>query len=84
MTPVPELVDVTFRRNGKQIIDDISLTVQQGQHWAPLGPNGAGKSTLLGYPLTVREVVLTGITATTDTPARAKGTRISQRRRTCS
>ena len=77
MTPVLELVDVTFRRNGKQIIDDISLTVQQGQHWALLGPNGAGKSTLLGYSLTVREVVLTGITATIDTPLRAKGTRIS-------
>lgn len=112
MTAVLELADVTFRRNGKQIIDGISLTVQQGEHWALLGPNGAGKSTLLGfcaaimfptsgtvrilgnqmgrvdlsqlrhyighvnprhqlqYSLTVREVVLTGITATNDTPMR--------------
>lgn len=112
MTAVLELTDVTFRRNGKQIIDGISLTVQSGEHWALLGPNGAGKSTLLGfcaavtfptsgtvrvlggqmgradlavlrrsighvnprhrlqYPLTVREVVLTGITATIDTAAR--------------
>ncbi|MCV7107897.1 ABC transporter ATP-binding protein [Mycolicibacterium chitae] len=110
MTPVLELADVTFRRNGKQIIDGISLTVQPGEHWALLGPNGAGKSTLLGFcaavtfpttgavhvlgqqlgrvelaklrhwighvnprhrlqsPLTVREVVLTGITATIDLP----------------
>ncbi|MFI9508261.1 ABC transporter ATP-binding protein [Nocardia sp. NPDC052566] len=112
MTPVLELADVTFRREGKQIIDGISLTVHAGEHWALLGPNGAGKSTLLGfcgavtfptsgtvrvlgaqlgrvelaplrrsighvnprhplrYPLTVREVVLTGITATIDTPMR--------------
>jgi iron complex transport system ATP-binding protein len=112
MTPVLEIDDVTFRRNGKQIIDGMSLTVQAGEHWALLGPNGAGKSTLLGfcavmtfpttgtvrvlggqmgrtdltvlrrsighvnprhrlqYPLTVREVVLTGITATIDTAAR--------------
>ncbi|MEV2222463.1 ATP-binding cassette domain-containing protein [Nocardia vinacea] len=111
-TPVLQLTDVTFRREGKQIIDGISLTVHAGEHWALLGPNGAGKSTLLGfcaavtfptsgtvdilgqrmgrvdlaplrhsighvnprhplrYPLTVREVVLTGITATIDTPMR--------------
>ena len=46
---VLELADVTFRRDGKQIIDGISLTVQRGEHWALLGPNGAGKSTLLGF-----------------------------------
>lgn len=109
---VLELADVTFRRDGKQIIDGISLTVREGERWALLGPNGAGKSTLLGFcaavtfpttgtvdvlgrrmgrvdlaalrhgighvnprhplrsPLTVREVVLTGITATVDTPMR--------------
>jgi iron complex transport system ATP-binding protein len=109
---VLELADVTFRRDGKQIIDGISLTVNEGEHWALLGPNGAGKSTLLGfcaavtfptsgtvrvlgeqmgrvdlarlrhsighvnprhrlqYSLTVREVALTGITATIDLPMR--------------
>jgi ABC-type molybdenum transport system ATPase subunit/photorepair protein PhrA len=46
VTPVLELADVTFRRDGKQIIDGISLTVNAGEHWALLGPNGAGKSTL--------------------------------------
>ncbi|MGE2834569.1 ABC transporter ATP-binding protein [Mycobacterium sp. SMC-4] len=112
MTPVLELVDVTFRRNGKQILDGITLSVHAGEHWALLGPNGAGKSTLLGFcaamtfpttgtvrilgqqmgrvdlsalrrhighvnprhrlqsPLSVREVVLTGITATIDMPLR--------------
>ncbi|MDR3660152.1 MAG: ATP-binding cassette domain-containing protein [Mycobacterium sp.] len=112
MTPVLELDNVTFRREGKQIINGISLTVHAGEHWALLGPNGAGKSTLLGFcgavtfptsgtvrvlgeqmgrtdlaplrksighvnprhrlhtALTVREVVLTGITGTIDIPQR--------------
>ncbi|MEV0247810.1 ATP-binding cassette domain-containing protein [Nocardia sp. NPDC050712] len=111
-SPVLQLDDVTFRREGNQILHGISLTVRAGEHWALLGPNGAGKSTLLGfcgavtfpttgtvhvlgeqmgkvdlarlrrsighvnprhplrYSLTVREVVLTGITATIDTPIR--------------
>lgn len=111
-SPVLELRDVTFRRDGKQIIDGVSLVVGEGEHWALLGPNGAGKSTLLGfcaavtfptsgsvvvlgqqmgrvdlarlrhsighvnprhrlqYSLTVRDVVLTGITATIDLPMR--------------
>ncbi|MEV6361179.1 ABC transporter ATP-binding protein [Nocardia asteroides] len=110
--PVIELDEVTFRREGKKIINGVSLTVRAGEHWALLGPNGAGKSTLLGFcgavtfpttgtvrvlgeqfgrvelarlrrsighvnprhplrsPLTVREVVLTGITGTIDTPMR--------------
>ncbi|MFD4459358.1 ABC transporter ATP-binding protein [Nocardia sp. NPDC058480] len=110
--PVIELDDVTFRRDGKKIINGISLTVRAGEHWALLGPNGAGKSTLLGFcgavtfpttgtvrvlgeqfgrvelarlrrsighvnprhplrsALTVREVVLTGVTSTIDTPMR--------------
>jgi hypothetical protein len=44
VTPVLELADVTFRRDGKQIIDGISLTVHEGEHWALLGPNGAARA----------------------------------------
>ncbi|MBC7301336.1 MAG: ATP-binding cassette domain-containing protein [Nocardia sp.] len=115
--PVIELENVTFRRDGKKIINGISLTVRAGEHWALLGPNGAGKSTLLGFcgavtfpttgvvrvlgeqfgrvelarlrrsighvnprhplhsALTVREVVLTGVTGTIDTPMRWSPTR---------
>jgi iron complex transport system ATP-binding protein len=110
--PVLELHDVTFRRDGNQILDGIDLTVRAGEHWALLGPNGAGKSTVLGFcgaltfptsgtvdvlgrrlgrvdlqelrrhighvnprhpvrsPLTVAEVVLTGITGSLELPMR--------------
>ncbi|MGC3995284.1 MAG: ATP-binding cassette domain-containing protein [Propionicimonas sp.] len=110
--PVLQLDDVCFRRDGKEILTGVGLTVRAGEHWALLGPNGAGKSTVLGFcgavthpssgtvrvlgrqlgrvelqelrrhighvnprhplrsPLTVREVVLTGITGTIETPLR--------------
>ncbi|MCA1982617.1 ABC transporter ATP-binding protein [Nocardioides nematodiphilus] len=47
--PVLELSEVTFRRQGKEILQGIDLTVRAGEHWALLGPNGAGKSTILGF-----------------------------------
>lgn len=47
MTPVLELRDVTFRRNRKEILHDVSFTVRSGEQWVMLGPNGAGKSTIL-------------------------------------
>src|SRR5699024_3495536 len=39
--------DVDFVRQGTYLLHDVSLRVEQGQHWALLGANGAGKSTLL-------------------------------------
>ncbi|MEV4352335.1 ATP-binding cassette domain-containing protein [Actinoplanes sp. NPDC049596] len=107
-----ELREVRFRREGKEILHGIDLTVREGEHWALLGPNGAGKSTILGFcgalthptsgtvhllghrlgrvdlqelrrrighvnprhplrsPLTVRDVVLTGITGSMELPGR--------------
>ncbi|QIS15544.1 ABC transporter ATP-binding protein [Nocardia arthritidis] len=38
---------VTFAHNGRTVIDDLSLTVPEGQRIAIVGPSGAGKSTLL-------------------------------------
>jgi len=109
---VLELRDVTFRRDGSEIIRGVSFSVGTGEHWAMLGPNGAGKSTLLGFcgavvhptsgtvhvlgeqlgrvelqalrraighvnprhplrsPLTVRSIVLTGLTGSIETPPR--------------
>jgi iron complex transport system ATP-binding protein len=42
-----ELRNVSYVANGKKILDAVSWTVHQGEHWAILGPNGAGKTTLL-------------------------------------
>jgi iron complex transport system ATP-binding protein len=111
-SPVLELRDVTYRRDGKEIIRGVTFTVNRGERWAMLGPNGAGKSTILGFcgavthptsgtvhvlgsqlgrvelqalrrmighvnprhplrsPLTVRDIVLTGLTGTIETTPR--------------
>ncbi|AFK22420.1 ABC transporter ATP-binding protein [Pyrococcus sp. ST04] len=42
-----ELREVSFSYNGKKILDNINLKVEEGEFLAILGPNGAGKSTLL-------------------------------------
>lgn len=38
---------VTFARDDRRVVDDLSLSVPQGQRLAIVGPSGAGKSTLL-------------------------------------
>lgn len=46
-TSALELRAVSYRANGKKILDAIDWTVREGEHWAILGPNGSGKTTLL-------------------------------------
>ncbi|MFV0320079.1 MAG: ABC transporter ATP-binding protein [Microbacterium sp.] len=47
MPQVLEFSDVVVRRNGRNIVDDLSWEVADDQRWVILGPNGAGKTTLL-------------------------------------
>lgn len=36
-----------FQRGGVQILKDVRLEIERGQHWILLGPNGSGKSSLI-------------------------------------
>jgi iron complex transport system ATP-binding protein len=47
MTDVLEFADVSVVRSGKNLLDEITWTVSEGDRWVVLGPNGAGKTTLL-------------------------------------
>ena len=55
----------TVRREGKDILSDVSLSVHEGENIAIIGPNGAGKSTLVNviskdvHPLAKDEFSLT-------------------------
>jgi iron complex transport system ATP-binding protein len=42
-----ELDDIVFARNGRQIIDHVTLHVRAEENWLVLGANGSGKTTLL-------------------------------------
>jgi len=45
--PVVELEHVKIQFGNRTILDDVNMTVNEGEFIAILGPNGAGKSTLL-------------------------------------
>jgi len=47
-TPAPlELSDITFVRDGRRILDSVSWTIADDEHWLVLGANGSGKTTLM-------------------------------------
>src|SRR5690625_222864 len=47
MESIITMQDVSWRRDGKTILEDINWEVTNGQHWAVLGLNGSGKTTVL-------------------------------------
>lgn len=64
MDQIIKLEDVSWRRDGKEILKDINWEVKPGEHWAILGLNGSGKTSLLNivtgynYPTAGRVKVL--------------------------
>jgi iron complex transport system ATP-binding protein len=48
VTEVLRAHEVHVVRDGVPILQEVSLSVRAGEHWALLGANGAGKTTLLG------------------------------------
>ncbi|NIK77419.1 iron complex transport system ATP-binding protein [Paenibacillus castaneae] len=42
-----DIHNVSWDREGKQVLKNINWTVQEGEHWCLLGLNGSGKTTLL-------------------------------------
>ncbi|MEZ5291650.1 MAG: ATP-binding cassette domain-containing protein [Vicinamibacterales bacterium] len=46
--PLLELLEATVVKDGRPVLDRVSLTIREGEHTAILGPNGAGKSVLVG------------------------------------
>jgi len=47
MPPILSVSNLTIRRSATRILDDVSWTVQRGEHWVILGANGSGKTSLL-------------------------------------
>ena len=52
--PLLNLSRVSYRRNGREILQDISLSVRAGEIVTLIGPNGAGKTTLASIALGLR------------------------------
>ena len=48
-----EFRDATVRRNGRNILDSFTWTVDDDQRWVIIGPNGAGKTTVLRMAATI-------------------------------
>ena len=61
---VLELSGATVIKDGRRVLDSVSLSIGTGQHTAIIGPNGAGKSILVSLlTLDQRPLAAAGRTA---------------------
>lgn len=44
---IVQITDLDFAYNGQRVLEDVNLTVREGDFIAMIGPNGGGKTTLL-------------------------------------
>ncbi|MFT3751746.1 MAG: ATP-binding cassette domain-containing protein [Paludibacter sp.] len=47
INPLVQLNSISVRYGDKQVLDNVSWTIQKGEFWQLVGPNGSGKSTML-------------------------------------
>jgi len=64
-TPIIDLQHVSKHFGGRKAVDDVSLTINEGELHGLIGPNGAGKTTILKlitgtYDLTAGKVLFDG------------------------
>ena len=45
--PIFDVRSLTVKKGGKVIVNNLSFTINKGEHWAITGPSGSGKTTLL-------------------------------------
>jgi len=45
--PLLQMQDLSVVKNGRRILDGLSLTIREGEHTAIFGPNGAGKTSFI-------------------------------------
>ena len=70
--PVVEVSQVDFAYDGPRVLEDISLTVQEGDFLGVVGPNGSGKTTLLKIILGLLHPLKGRVRVFGQTPERAR------------
>jgi iron complex transport system ATP-binding protein len=72
---IVDLEAITFQRDQRSILTEVSWSIRQGEHWCVVGANGSGKTTLLnilsGYewPSSGRVVFMGNLYGSCDLPA---------------